>query len=48
MVMASQPPLLGVTNYDKKKPGIYKFYDYTKGGTDAMDYRLGINTVKTK
>ena len=46
--MASQPPLLGITKDDKKKPGIYKFYDYTKGGTDAMDYRLGINTVKTK
>ena len=46
--MASQPPLLGITKDDKKKPGIYKFYDYTKGGTDAMDYRLGVNTVKTK
>ena len=48
LLMASQPPLLGVTKDEKKKPGIYKYYDYTKGGTDSMDYRMSANTVKTK
>ena len=27
---------------------LYKFYDYTKGGTDQVDYRLAANTVRTK
>ena len=48
LLLSSQPPLLGVTKDVKKKPAIYKFYDYTKGGTDAVDYRMGVNTVKTK
>ena len=48
LLMASQPPLLGVTKDEKKKPGIYKYYDYTKVGTDSMDYRMSANTVKTK
>ena len=48
LLMCSQPPLIGVTKDDSKKPAIYKFYDYTKGGTDQVDYRLAANTVRTK
>ena len=48
LLMSSQPPLLGVTKDEKKKPAMYKLYDYTKGGTDQMDYRMAANTVKTK
>jgi len=36
-------PLLGITKDDgKKKPAQYKFYDFTKGGTDECDKRYGI------
>ena len=31
-------PLNRITRDDyKQKPGIYKFYDFTKGGTDIVD-----------
>ena len=32
----------------KKKPAIYKFYDYTKGGSDIVDQQMGFHTCKTK
>ena len=42
-------PLLGVTKDDqKKKPALYKFYDFTKGGTDIVDQKMGSYTVKPK
>ena len=38
LLLSSMPPLLGTTKDDgKKKPAIYKLYDFTKGGTDVMD-----------
>ena len=48
LMMCSQPPLTGVTKDAKQKPAIYKFHDYTKSGTDQVDYRLSANTVRTK
>lgn len=49
MVLSSVPPLLGTTKDDgKKKPAIMKFYDFTKGGTDVVDQRIGSYTCNTK
>ena len=31
-----------------KKPAIYKIYDFTKGGTDIVDQRMGTYSVSTK
>ena len=42
-------PLLGVTtDENKRKPAILKLYDFTKGGTDVVDQKLGTYTVKSK
>ena len=42
-------PLLGVTrDDDKKNPTLYKFYDFTKGGTDIVDQKIGSYTCKAK
>ena len=30
------------------RPGLYKLYDFTKGGTDVIDQRMGFYTTKTK
>ena len=47
--MADVEPLLGVTIDDKKqKPTIKKLYDFTKGGTDMIDQKMGFYSVKTK
>ena len=48
LLMSSFPPLLGLTKDETKKPGIYKVYDFTKGGTDYVDYRMGANSTRTK
>ena len=40
---------LEVTKDDgKKKPAIYRLYDFTKGGTDVMDHKIGACTCKAK
>ena len=40
---------MGVTKDDKQhKPLIYKLYDFTKGGTDIIDQRMGFYTCKPK
>ena len=42
-------PFLGVMIDDEKtKPAIYKLYDFTKGGTDIVDQKMGSYTVKPK
>lgn len=42
-------PILGCTKDDgKKKPQLYKLYDFTKGGTDIIDQRMGKYSVKPK
>ncbi|CAH1242583.1 Hypp6857 [Branchiostoma lanceolatum] len=49
LMLSTVPPLLAVTKDDKKfKPAIYKLYDFTKGGTDIVDQRMGSYTCKTK
>ena len=36
-------PILGVTKDDQKfKPQIYKLYDFTKGGADIIDQKMGM------
>ena len=38
LLLSTIRPLNGITRDDnKRKPGIYKFYDFTKGGTDIVD-----------
>ena len=49
LLLSTVQPILGVTkDYGKKKPAIYKLYDFTKGGTDVMDHRIGAYTCKAK
>ena len=49
LMLSTMEPLLGVTKDDqKKKPALYKFYDFTKGGTDIVDQKMGSYTVKPK
>ena len=49
LLLSTAPAYLGVTKDDgKKKPAIYKLYDFTKGGTDVMDRRIGTYTCKSK
>ena len=48
-MLSSVQPLLGVTKDDNKfKPAIYKLYDFTKGGTDIVDQRVGFYSCKSK
>eukprot|EP00112_Aurelia_sp_Birch-Aquarium-sp1_P019687 Seg4924.2 transcript_id=Seg4924.2/GoldUCD/mRNA.D3Y31 product="PiggyBac transposable element-derived protein 2" protein_id=Seg4924.2/GoldUCD/D3Y31 len=49
LIMSTIQPLQGVTHDDgKKKPALYKLYDFTKGGTDIVDQRMGGYTCKAK
>ena len=48
MVVSTVEPILGITKDDKKKPGLYKLYDFTKGGTDIVDQKMGSYTTKAK
>ena len=49
LLLSSMQPLLGTTKDDgKKKPAIYKLYDFTKGGTDVMDQRMATFSCKAK
>ena len=46
MLLSTTPPILGITKDDgKSKLGIYKVYDFTKGGTDVIDQRMGFTLV---
>ena len=48
-MLSTTPPILGITKDDgKSKLGIYKVYDFTKGGTDIIDQRMGFYTCKPK
>ena len=42
------PPLLDVTIDSKKKPIIFKLYDYQKGGIDIVDQKIGYNSCKER
>ena len=47
--MTTVPPLLATTKDDNKsKPVIYKLYDFSKRGTDIIDYRMGFYSCKSK
>ena len=49
LMLPTMEPLLGVTKDDqKKKPALYKFYDFTKDGTDIVDQKMGSYIVKPK
>ena len=42
-------PLFSKTKDDgKEKPQIFKFYDFTKGGTDIVDQKASYYTTKSK
>ena len=47
LVLSTMRPLMGITRDDGKlKPAIVKFYDLTKGGTDAMDHKISKYSCK--
>ena len=49
LLLTTMQPILGTTKDDgKKKPAVYKSYDYTKGDTDVMDKRMASYTNKSK
>ena len=49
IVLSTLEPILGVTSDDgKSKPAIIKLYDFSKGGTDIVDQKMGFYTTKTK
>ena len=48
LVLSIFDPILGTTEDKMSKPAIIKFYDYTKGGTDIVDQRIGNYTTKPK
>jgi hypothetical protein len=49
IVLSTFLPVLGVTRDDgKSKPAMLKLYDFTKGGTDIVDQRMGSYSTNTK
>ena len=49
ILLSTTPPILGIAKDDgKRKIGICKVYDFTKGGTDIIDQRMGFYTCKPK
>ena len=49
LMLTTLRPILGTTIDDgKNKPALYKLYDFTKGGTDIVDQRMGFYSCKFK
>ena len=49
ILLSTASPILGTTKDNgKSKLGIYKMHDFTKGGTDIIDQRIGFYTYKPK
>ena len=49
LCLSTLRPLLAVTVDDgKRKPAVLKLYDFTKGGTDIVDQRIGKYSTKSK
>ena len=46
LLLQTTNPAHYVTEDDKKKPLSYKIYDYSKGGIDIPDQRMGSYTTK--
>ena len=48
LALSSMPFIFGTTKDDgKDKPALLKFYDFTKGGTDVVDQRIGNYSVNS-
>ena len=49
LLLSVVPPLLATTkDNNKSKPAIYKLYDFSRGGTDIIDQRMGFYSCKPK
>ena len=48
LLLTTMEPAHYVTDDKKKKPYMYKIYDFTKGGIDIPDQRVGTYTCKVK
>ena len=49
IVLSTINSIQGVTkDDDKKKPVMYKLYDFTKGGTDIVDQKMSFYSCITK
>ena len=49
LMLSTVQPLKGVAKDDgKKKPAIYKLYDFTNGGTNVIDQMMGSYITKKK
>ena len=48
LLLTTIEPVHYVTDNKKKKPYMYKIYDFTKGGIDIPDQRVGTYTCKVK
>ena len=49
LLLSTVEPILGTTKDDEAhKPALYKLYDFSKGGTDIVDQKIGNYTVKSK
>ena len=49
IMLTTAERLLGVTmDGNKSKPALIKLYDFTKGGTDIVDQKMGFYSTKTK
>ena len=48
LILSTMQPIFGISKDQKKKPALYKLYDYTKGGTDIVDQKISFYSCKTK
>ena len=49
LLLSAVPPLLATTKDDNKsKPAFNKLYDFSKGGTDIIDQKMGFFSCKSK
>ena len=49
LLLSTVPPLLVITKNDNKSmPAIYKLYNFSKGGTDIIDQKMGFYSCKSK
>ena len=48
LLLTTMEPAHYVTDEKRKKPYMYKIYDFTKGGIDIPDQRVGTYTCKVK
>ena len=45
LVVSTVEPLMGVTKDEVKKPAVIKLYDFSKGGMDIADQKMGAYTT---